>query len=169
MAFLFFLSSLQGVCLGTSVSTLEFLGFSKWFEHSRFSMLLFLEHRRRFHWVVVCLTFQQHARGSRGRIRSDKCSCCHTDIEVAHQTFYLTQSQYTDTRPTSPRADCMMPGAWQGSHCCANFEVTGMTRSEKSLRPKRDSNPGSRPRRPCSEAGHVVRSSATEGQALWPP
>ena len=27
---------------------------------------------------------------------------CHTEIEVADQTFYLTQSQYTDTGPTSP-------------------------------------------------------------------
>ena len=42
--------------------------------------------------------------------------CCHTEIEVAHQTFYLTQSQYTDTGPTSPSADPITPGAWQGSH-----------------------------------------------------
>ena len=27
-----------------------------------------------------------------------------TQIEVADQTFYLTQSQYTDARPTSPSA-----------------------------------------------------------------
>ena len=29
----------------------------------------------------------------------------HTEIEAADATFYLTQSQYTDTRPTSPSAD----------------------------------------------------------------
>ena len=40
----------------------------------------------------------------------------HTEIEVADPTFYLTQSQYTDTGPTSPSADRITPGAWQGSH-----------------------------------------------------
>ena len=42
---------------------------------------------------------------SQGRICSDKFTCCHTEIEVADQTFYLTQSQYTDTAPTSASAD----------------------------------------------------------------
>ena len=32
-------------------------------------------------------------------------TCCYTEIEVADETFYLTQSQYTDTGPTSPSAD----------------------------------------------------------------
>ena len=35
--------------------------------------------------------------------------------------LYLTQSQYTDTGPTSPGADPITPGAWQGSHWSANF------------------------------------------------
>ena len=43
------------------------------------------------------------------------------EIEVADQSFYLTQSQYTDTVPTSPSTDPIMPGAWQGSHWSANF------------------------------------------------
>ena len=30
----------------------------------------------------------------------------------------------TDTGPTSPSTDPIMPGAWQGSHWSANFEVT---------------------------------------------
>ena len=34
-----------------------------------------------------------------------------------------------DTGPTSPSADPTTPGAWQGSHRSANFEVTGMTRT----------------------------------------
>ena len=59
--------------------------------------------------------------------------CCHTAIEVADQTFYLPQSQYTDTGPTSPSADPVMPGAWQDSHWSTNFEVTGMTRPRKIL------------------------------------
>ena len=71
--------------------------------------------------LVGCLTSQQHASVSQGRICSDNFTCCHTDIEVADQTFYLTQSQYTDTGPTSPSADPITPGAWQGSHWSANF------------------------------------------------
>ena len=82
-------------------------------------------------WLVGCLTSQQHASVSQGRICSDNFTCCHTEIEVADPTFHLTQSQYTDTGPTSPSADPIMPGAWQGSHWSANFEVTGMTRPRK--------------------------------------
>ena len=81
---------------------------------------------------VGCLTSQQQASVSQGRICSDNFTCCHTEIEVADQTFYLTQSQYTDTGPTSPSADPITPGAWQGSHWSANFEVTGMTRPRKN-------------------------------------
>ena len=73
-------------------------------------------------WLVVgCLTSQQHASVSQGRICSDNFTCCHTETEAADQTFYLTQSQYTDTGPTSPSADPITPGAWQGSHWSANF------------------------------------------------
>ena len=81
---------------------------------------------------VGCLTSQQQASVSQGRICSDNYACCHTEIEVAHPTFYLTQSQYTDTGPTSPRTDPITPGARQGSHWSANFEVTGMTRPRKN-------------------------------------
>ena len=82
--------------------------------------------------LVGCLTSQQQASVSQGRICSDNFTCCHTEIEVADQTFYLTQSQYTDTGPTSPSADPITPGALQGSHWSANFEVTGMTRPRKN-------------------------------------
>ena len=85
-------------------------------------------HDSRICLLVGCLTFQQHAGVSQRRICSDNFTCCHTEIEVADPTFYLTQSQYTDTGPTSPSADPIMPGAWQGSHWSANFSVTGMTR-----------------------------------------
>ena len=81
---------------------------------------------------VGCLTSQQQASVSQGRICTDNFTCCHTEIEVADQTFYLTHSQYTDTGPTSPSADPITPGAWQGSHWSANFEVTGMTRPQKN-------------------------------------
>ena len=94
-------------------------------------------------WLVGwLLNVQQHAGVSGGWICSDNFKCCHTEIEAADPTFYLTQSQYTDTGLTSPSTDPRTPGAWHGSHWSANFEVTGMARPGKSRR-KRDSNPGS--------------------------
>ena len=81
----------------------------------------------------VALTSQQHASVSQGRICSDKFTCCHTETEAADHTFHLTQSQYTDTGPTSPSTDPKTPGAWQGSHWSANFSVTGITRPRKNL------------------------------------
>ena len=51
----------------------------------------------------------------RERICSDNFTCRHTEIQVADPTFYLTQSQYTDTGPTSPSADPITPDARQGS------------------------------------------------------
>ena len=68
-----------------------------------------------------CLTFQQHENVSQGRICSDNFTFCHTEIKVADQTFYLTQSRYTDTAPTNPSADPITPGAWQRRHWSANF------------------------------------------------
>ena len=82
--------------------------------------------------LVGCLSSQQHTSVSQGRICTDNFTCCHSETEVADPTFYLTQSQYTDTGPTSPSTDPIMPGAWQGSHWSANFEVTGMTRPGKT-------------------------------------
>ena len=70
---------------------------------------------------VGCLTSQQHASVSQGPICSDNLTCCHTEMEVADQTFHLIQSQYADTGPTSPSTDPITPGAWQGSHWSANF------------------------------------------------
>ena len=70
---------------------------------------------------VGCLSSQQHASVSQGRICTDNFTCCHTEIEAADPTLRLTQSQYTDTGPTSPSADPITPGAWQGSHWSGNF------------------------------------------------
>ena len=92
-------------------------------QHVPFSKLLLL--------FVGCLTSQQQASVSQGRICSVKFTWCHNGIEVADQTFYLTQSQYTYTGPTSPSADPTTPGALQGSHRSANFCVTAMTRPRK--------------------------------------
>ena len=71
----------------------------------------------------ICLTSQQHASVSLGQICSDICKCCRTETDVADPTWYLIQSQHTDTRSTSPSADPIMPGAWQARNhsrtdCC---------------------------------------------------
>ena len=71
-----------------------------------------------FLFLVIVL---QNASVLQGRICSDNFTCCHTEIEVADQSLHLTQSQYTDTGPTSPSPDPGTPGAWQGSHWSANF------------------------------------------------
>ena len=81
--------------------------------------------------LAGCLTSQQHASVCQGRVCTDNFTCCHTEIEAADQTFYLTQSQCTDTGPTCPSTYPITPGAWQGSHWSANFSVTGMTRPGK--------------------------------------
>ena len=73
-----------------------------------------------FGLIVGCLMSLQHASVSHGRICTDNFTCCHTEVEVADQTFNLTWSQYTDTGPTSPSADPTVQGAWQGSHWSAN-------------------------------------------------
>ena len=82
----------------------------------------------RFVSFVGCLASQQQASVSQGRICSDNFTCCHTEVEAADPTYYLTQSQSTDTGPTSPSADPIMTGAWQDNHRSANFEASGMTR-----------------------------------------
>ena len=64
--------------------------------------------------LVACFTSEQHASASQEWICTDNFTCCHPEVEAADQTFYLTQSQYTDTRPTSPSVDPITPGAWQG-------------------------------------------------------
>ena len=81
-----------------------------------------------FCFFVGCLMSHQDAYISQGQV----CSmCCHAEREVADQNFYLTQSQYIDTGTTSPSADPITPGAWQGSHRRANVYFTGMTRPGK--------------------------------------
>ena len=109
-----------------------------------------------------CLTSQQHASVSQERVCSDNCTCCHIEIEAADQTFYLTQSQCTDTGPTGPSADPITPGTWQGSYWSANFEVTGMTRfgkiaSQEGLEPALEADAlTTRPTRRSMSAGPSV-------------
>ena len=114
-------------------------------------LLLYLTGSINITMFVGCLTSQQQASVSQGRICSDNFTCCHTEIEVADPTFYLTQSQYIDTGPTSPSADPISPGAWQGSHWECQCLSHWYDSTSKKSRRKRDSNP---------------RSSALEADAL---
>ena len=85
-----------------------------------------------------------------------------TEIEVADQTFYLTQSQYTNTGPTSLSADPITPGAWQGSTGVPILKSLLWLDPEK----KRDLNPGSssleadalttRPTRRLTDGTHII-------------
>ena len=43
----------------------------------------------------ACLTSQQQASVSQGRICSENCTCCHTEIHVLDQTCYVTHSKLT--------------------------------------------------------------------------
>ena len=50
-------------------------------------------------FFVFCLTSQQHASVSQGRICSDNFTCCHTETEVAGQTFHLTVPSHSMLTP----------------------------------------------------------------------
>ena len=65
---------------------------------------------------------QQHGSVSR---ETDllHCMCCHTETEIADETFYLILSQYSDTGLASSSTDPTAPGAWQASHWRANFKL----------------------------------------------
>ena len=94
-------------------------------------------------WLVGWLTSRHHASVSQGRICTDNFTCCHTETEVADQTFYLTQLQYTDTGPTSPSADPITPEApGRVATGVPVFKSLVWLDPQKSRR-KRDSNPGS--------------------------
>ena len=89
-----------------------------------------------------------------------------TEIEDADQTFYLTQSQYTDTGPTSPSADLITPGAWQGKPLECQFLSHWYDSTPKKSRRKRDSNPGSS----ALEADALPlgqRGGPDDGKASW--
>ena len=82
--------------------------------------------------LVGCLTSQQHASVSQGRICTDNFTCCHTDREAADQTPTSPSHSILTPGPPVPALTHKTPGAWQGSHWSANFEATGMTRPRKN-------------------------------------
>ena len=59
--------------------------------------------------LLGCLTSQQHASVSRTDLHN--FTCCHTEIEVSDQTFYLTHSILTPGRPVPALTLlCQAPG-----------------------------------------------------------
>ena len=93
-----------------------------------------------------------------GRICSDNFTCCHTEIEAADQTFYLTQSLYADIRPTSPSNDPVAPGAWQGNHWYdSTLDKSRRTRDSKlgSSAIEADTLTTRSTRRPVTEYWHL--------------
>ena len=99
---------------------------------------------------------------SQGRICSPNGSCCHTETGVADHTFYLTQSQCTDTWPTSLSVDiyntrrrvefplgCQISSHWCDSTC-----------------KKRESNPGLRLLRRAPTAVRAGRLFASSRGAM---
>ena len=94
---------------------------------------------------------------------SDNLTCYHAEMEIADQTYYFTQSQYTDTGPTISSADPITPGAWQGSHWSVSSEVTGMTppgkipAAQAETEPRTCGSPGGRFNLSVNEAVDRVR------------
>ena len=72
---------------------------------------------------VGCFTSQHTASVSQGRIYSDSSTCCHTEVDIADQIVYFTQSQYTDTGPDSPSVDRTMSYVWQSRHHNVHFKL----------------------------------------------
>ena len=102
-------------------------------------------------WLVACVMCQQHANVFHGWICSDNSVCCQSETEVADQTFYLTQSHYTDTRLTSPGTDHIMPSACQGSHWSTNV----LSHWYASTRNKIHSESLNQTQVFCSRRGHL--------------
>ena len=83
-------------------------------------------------WLAGCLLNVPAAGWCISGTDRLNCACCHTEIEVAGETFYFAQSPYTDTGPASPSADPISPGAWQGSRWNANFLSHGCDSTRKN-------------------------------------
>ena len=77
--------------------------------------------------MLLGLISQQHTSIHQRHIRLDSCTCCHTEIETANQTCYLSQSQDTDTPSTSPRANSVTSVPGRVTHYSTDFLNTGIT------------------------------------------
>ena len=87
-------------------------------------------------WLLACLTSKQHATVSDGRVCLDNVTCYHTDIHATDETFYLTQSQYTDTGPIQAKPVRVATGV-------SVFKSLVLLDPEISQWRQRESKPGS--------------------------
>ena len=97
--------------------------------------------------LVSCFTSQQHASVSQGQICSDNCTCCHTEIEVADQTFHLTQYSHSILTRGQPVLALTLERQASGRVAIGvpifKFLSHWYDSTPKKSRRKQDSNPGS--------------------------
>ena len=101
----------------------------------------------------------------RGITAQTNCTCCHTETEVADQTFCLTKSLYTHTGPTSPRADPYNARRLVGSHWCAKClshrrdstwkQINGESGNRTTVCRFRGGRLSTRPTKRCSARGLI--------------
>ena len=92
-----------------------------------------------------CITQRKSTEpfGENIQICFDNITCCHIEIEVAGQTVYFTQSQYTDTRPTILALTLKRQAPDRVATRAAILKSLVWLDLEKSPRCKRESNPRS--------------------------
>ena len=103
---------------------------------------------------VGSLTSQKHAGVSQGRFCSDIFTCCHTEIEVEDQTFYLTQPQYTDTGPSYHHFTLITSKCF----CDALIFIEVKTNTKKPQTKETTYRPSSQPRTTCNYRKHLQKS-----------
>ena len=107
-----------------TTSLLHSLRFSAIFHSRPVHSLMLSSHRflclplRLPPWTVPCTDVRQSRNNNRLLLRSLN-SC--TEIEAEDQMCWFTQSQCTDTGPTSSTNDCVMSGTWLSSHWSTIF------------------------------------------------
>ena len=106
--------------------------------------------------LLGCLTSQQHASVSQGRICSDNFKCCHTEIEVSIK-LSNSPSHSTDTGPTSPSTDLIMSGARQGSHWSHRHDSTRKNPVASGIRTPDLPLPRRTPKPPSQRGGQYCR------------
>ena len=109
--------------------------------------------------LVTCLTSQQRASVSQGRICTDNFMCCHTEIEVADLSTSPSHSILTPGRPVPALTlSCQAPG--RVATGVPIFKSLVWLSPEKSSH-KRDSNPESS----VPEADALITRPSR--QSLW--
>ena len=92
------------------------------------------------------------------------CKHCHTEIEVADQTLYLIQSQYTDAWPTGPSADPIAPEVWQGTVGNAEEEEEQQQHTGKYTTSVRMQKKKKKNTQATSQHTHICRRRRTHRQ-----